>query len=760
MRRVLLIVLGIPVVLVILAAILVPLLVDKDKILSFATQQLEQQTGATLAVGGEVSLSLFPTLGIALEDAALTLPGEEEAAIRAQALAIGVAVGPLLSGQVEVGAIRIDSLDATLRQVPAAPAPEAPPQGERPQVDERPAPTPGPAEPAAGAQPSSPASVPAIRIDEVEVLNSSIALVDAEGVETRIQIERLLAESVNLAGDPVSVDGAVQLPEQDLAVELAGNLRLALESGDLNLEGLQIKVAGMTPEPLTVDTLGNINYDAAGGTVDLRELQLILSGATPDPLQLNAKGEVGLDPLDADLALDIQSGTAKGQATLAYREPGPGGKSITLDTAGDVGGLDLALLLGLAGVDQDLTGIADASWTLEGAGVDQEALIASIAGPLSVSLAGGSYQGQALAMSAEGRIDLTREFADVKLDAALGEVTAKGSVRYAGTASPQIDAKLHMNLLDPALLALAGPEAAAEAEQVDAAASTGDEPLPLEPLRAIDTRAEITVDEARYENYAAQNVKLKLRANKGIVRVTSFTGEAYSGKLDMQATLNAAEDEARFNSKGNIKGVQIAQLLAALETEPMLEGKANLDWQLNSRGTTANQLFEALNGPIKLRANKSVLKGIGIEKELCSAVALVNQAKMQNELPADSTFRKLGIDMRMSEGRAILKPISAQLAGAGVTGEGAVDLLQEEFRVTFKAKLSPALGKLDPACEVNERYTGLEWPLDCRGALSGEPADWCSVETGDIIADLARNEAQRKIQKEAGRALEKLFDRN
>ena len=202
-------------------------------------------------------------------------------------------------------------------------------------------------------------------------------------------------------------------------------------------------------------------------------------------------------------------------------------------------------------------------------------------------------------------------------------MTADGNLRYAGQGSPQIDAKLHMNLLDPNLLAvLAGPDAAAEAEAQEApeGEATGDEPLPLEPIRAIDTRAEITVDKARYENYEAQNVKLNLRANKGVVRVPSFTGEAYGGKLDMQATFNAAEDVAKFNTKGKINGVQIEQLLAAMETEPMLEGKANVNWQLNSTGTTPNQLFNDLRGPIKLRANKSVLKGMGIEKELCEAV--------------------------------------------------------------------------------------------------------------------------------------------
>ncbi len=41
--------------------------------------------------------------------------------------------------------------------------------------------------------------------------------------------------------------------------------------------------------------------------------------------------------------------------------------------------------------------------------------------------------------------------------------------------------------------------------------------------------------------------------------------------------------------------------------------------------TTVNELIGALNGPIKLQGNDTVLKDMSVEKMLCDAVALVNQ---------------------------------------------------------------------------------------------------------------------------------------
>ena len=59
-------------------------------------------------------------------------------------------------------------------------------------------------------------------------------------------------------------------------------------------------------------------------------------------------------------------------------------------------------------------------------------------------------------------------------------------------------------------------------------------------------------------------------------------------------------------------------------------------------------------------------------------------------------------------GAVVGDPINAQMARAGVKGQGFVDPLTQQFRITFAAKLSPNLGRLDPACKVNDRLTSIQ----------------------------------------------------
>ena len=113
MPRFILIPAAIFIVLLLAALILAPLLLDEEKVLEIAATQLKEQTGATLTVDGETSLSLFPVLGISLEEASLAMPGEQQPGITVGALSIGVQMMPLLSGSVEIDSISVDGLKAS-----------------------------------------------------------------------------------------------------------------------------------------------------------------------------------------------------------------------------------------------------------------------------------------------------------------------------------------------------------------------------------------------------------------------------------------------------------------------------------------------------------------------------------------------------------------------------------------------------------------------------------------------------------------------
>lgn len=605
----------VPLVLILAMAVLLPLLLDKDKILELATEAIREQTGATLTVGGAAELDLFPRPGVSLAEVSLTMPGEEQAGLQIRALQIGMQLVPLFSGRVEIDSLSLDGLTS---RIPAAEEAE-----------------------------------------QVDTANMSDAELDAYYASRR----KSQAEAGVAAGS-----------EAALAVPLALNVQ-TLTVTDSRLEML---AADGTP----------------ASTVELRRLEA-------SDLNLEAR-PIGLQ---AEIRL-------------------PGEQTIELDLEATVR-------------------------------IDQQQQLVTIES-IEVTIAGATAR--PIELQASGEADINRQSADLDVTIAMADLRGEGSLGYANFESPRIDADLHFNQFDPAVLALAGPEAADEEAHSAEGAAGGDDPLPLATLRGIDTRARLSIDSALLAGHEVQNLLLAMRAVDGLVQVNSLTGDVHGGKLTLEAIFNGKHNTATLKTSGQLTGMDISTALTATGSDPIASGKANLDWQLDSRGRTSNELVGALSGPIKLATAEVVLQEIGVERLLCEAVALTNQEALTASFPASTRFQTLGATIQLADGIARLQPLRAELSYIKLTGTGSYKLLSGDFDTTFNARLSPELETLDRACRVSKRLTAIDWPVDCAGNSAGDPAKWCKVDTAEIIQDLTVNEAQRKIEKKAGKLLEKLFN--
>jgi AsmA protein len=595
MPRLILVPLVLIVLLVLMAVVAVPLLVDKEALLELATKTLHEQTGATLAIAGETEIILFPTLGISLSSAAVTLPEKSEPDLRVRSAEIGVQLLPLITGRVEIDTIRLDGLVVRIESSTNQPGGQS-------------------AQPDIAGNAGAALAVPlALNVKRLLVTNARLEEVSPMATATVMELVKLEATGLNLEQKPIPIELKIRRPgEQPVEISLQGNIRVDQQTQRINLDAVTVQISGATAQPVKVKTSGSV--------------------------------------------------------------------------------------------------------------------------------------------------DLAREVADLRLALESGEAHGEGSLRYASSESPVIDARLQLNLFDPALLVLAGPEAAAVAKR-NSASTSADEPLPLEALRQIDTHAIVDIEKARFDAHTVNSLHVEVRAREGVVQVTELTGELHGGKLDAIATLDGRGDKATLETSGTLDRLDIANALAATESSPVLNGKANLSWQLGSVGRTTKELTATLNGPVKLTTEEVVLQGTSVEKLLCEAVALTNQEQLTAAFPADTRVETLTADIQVAHGKAALDPLRAELPQVTLIGSGSFDLLEEDFDVTFKARLSPQLEQLDHACRVSKRLTAIDWPVNCAGNVDTKPAKWCRVDTAKILQDLTVNEGRETLEKKASKLLNKLFNR-
>ena len=604
MPRILLYIILAPLVLVIVAALLIPVMVDEEKMLQLAADEVRKQTGAELSVLGGADLRIFPTLGLALANVSLDMPSDQQPSLQARSLNIGVELIPLLSKEVAIETIELDGVVIKMTTEPEA-APIDTSQLNDKQLGEFYAKRQADIDEARQAASTEAAvAVPlALEVASLSITDSRIEMTEVDGDTSIVEIDSLKVSGLNLEGRSIPLEGSVIL------------------AGD---------------EPLVIMFNGSVVVSQETQMLGIEEMDVSLKGALAETVALNTSGEV----------------------------------------------------------------------------------------------------------------DMNRQVADLKLVATIGDTRADGQLRYAAFESPQIDTQLHLNQFTPALLALAGPEAADTKPVQSSPEEAEDTPLPLDALRVIDTRADLSIDKVIWGAHQVDNLKAKLRVNKGAANFPSITGDIHGGKLDMKASLNAKNSLAKINTRGTLSNVDIAQALVASEVEPVLSGKASLNWKLNGEGNTSGAITQTLKGPIDLVTEQAVLKDMAVEKMLCEGVALVNQKSLAADFPNSSAFEELSVRINLGNGKARLQPLKAKFPDIRLVGKGALDIVTMDFDATFAAKLSAGLTKLDPACKVNDSITAIDWPVNCEGNVTGEPADWCSVDTAGIIEDLAGNELKRKAQKE------------
>lgn len=589
-------------------------------------------------------------------------------------------------------------------------------------------------------------------LDEDKILElAASTLHEQTGATLTVAGERKLsvfpALGISLSDAAITLPGKVEpdltVKSLSIGIQLLPLISGRVEIDTFNLDGLKAKIE-TTQEQAAVDT-NDLSDSELDQFYAQRRKEKKDAGAAAGaetalaiPLALNVRR---LKVTNASVELvepEAATPTIIELSSLQASDLNLDGRPIPLDTA-----------LRLAGdqpIDVAMKGSVRVDLTQQQATLDEFNVVIS------------GVTAEPLRVQTRGTINLARQVADLKLDLELAAMRGNGTLRYASFESPQIDTKLQLNQFDPVLLALAGPDAASKAD--NSSASSGDEPLPLDALRSIDTRAVLNIEQATFDVHTVNDLQVNMRALDGVIEVNQLTGELHGGQLDAQARFNAQHTTAKLSTAGSLNNLNIANALAAIESDTEITGTATLDWQLKSKGKTTNELTAALHGPVQLDTQEVVLQGTSVEKLICQAVALTNKEKLTSTFPTNTRFKALSADLQFANGKAKLKPLKAKLPQVGLNGRGNFDLLSQDFAMSFKASLSPKLEELDRACRVSKRLTAIDWPVNCEGNTSTDPADWCSVDAEKIIQDIAVNEGRDKLKKKAGKFLDKLFKKS
>ena len=658
---------GSVVVLLVAAAIVVPMVFDLNDYRSQISALVKKQTGRELTIEGKMKLSLFPWLGVDIGKMELSnAPGFGPAPFaRIGGAEVKVKLLPLLHEKVETDKIVLSGLELNLGRradgstnwsdlvkAPAAAAP-APQKG------------------APAAKGGAGNALGALAIGGIELRDASVSWDD------RMSGARYAVSHLNL------VSGAVR-PGQPFGVTLAFDA----DSNKPAVNG-HVKFASR----VTLD-LANQRF-----RLDATDLAADLHG------KLLAGGKAAFT-LHSDITFDLPAqryrldGTAL-SADLAGKLA-PGGKvAATLhgDISADLKAQTVRLTaLKLSALGVDLQGDAQGTRIIDAPQFSGKLHSAAFV-PQDVAKALGVKLPPMADPSALTKAAFSFSF-DAGLDhAALGNLVLQlDDTKLTGRASvrdfkhPLIRYALDADQMDvDRYLPPPAPKPVHRVATPGVAGAAAAMQLPLPLLRSLDIQGTVKVGKLKVMNLRSTALHATLTAKGGVFHVYPVGAQLYKGSYQGNLTFNVRGATPVSSMDEKLSGVQVGPLLKDFMGKEYVTGTANISAKMTAHGLEPLAVRKSLNGHAAFSFTNGTVNGVNIGLLLRTAYAAYKKLPPPKDEAKQTDFAALSGSAKVVNGVVSNDDLSAKSPLLRINGKGSANLVTDTIDYRVEAGVTGAM---------------------------------------------------------------------
>ncbi len=356
----------------------------------------------------------------------------------------------------------------------------------------------------------------------------------------------------------------------------------------------------------------------------------------------------------------------------------------------------------------------------------------------------------------------------------LDDTNLNGFLGVNNYADPAINFRLDVDTIDIDRY-LPPPEEKAKSQAAPTTAvkkttNAGDEPLPLESLRALNMKGQLNVGALTVSKITTSDLVVSIDAKKGLIQLKPVSGKVSGGRFNSDIMLDARDEQLKAAVKETVADVQVAPILKAVIDNDLLSGALKLNTDIKTQGQTSNQLMAALQGAADFQFTNGAINGFNLAEYARQGKALI---KGQSYTPSKELQQT---DFTELTGKAIIKNgvvDNTELKGKSpifrIDGQGEVDLVKQtiDYLLTSYvvgtskgqggADLSDLKGLPIPV-RIKGSYTQLEYDFDevaFRKAVADEFKDQLKAKEQELKQELEAKK-QAEIEKQKQKLQEKL----
>lgn len=687
---------------------------DANKWKGEIAQLVKEKKERSLKIEGDLSLSLFPAIGVRLGKATLSEHKSEQVFAAVDNARISLQLLPLLSKQVVVDTVALEGVKARVVRF----------KDGRLNIDDLLA---------------KDDKEPPARFDiaGVKFVNGELAWRDEKAGQDLI-LSSLNLETgrlANAASDKFDLSATLvsTKPHLALALKAAGEYRYDLDRKSYGGAKLDVRLTGDLAEMKSLDM-----------TVTAAALQL--TGANEivlDQLQLTAEGKAAGDAFEARLdapTLALTAEKASGATVNASVKLAGAQRAVDAKIAlSGVEGKSQSLQVGELTLDLDArqgeTTVKGRLASTLSANLEKQTVeLPVFNGELNVANPQMPMKSVRLPLSGGMRADIDGQTAALHANTQLDE--------------SKIAAKLNLTRFSPLAL---GFDVDIDQLNVDKylppkSAETGEKkaetPLDFSALKGLNASGVVKIGQLQVSNVKAANVRLEIKAADGKLDVAPHSASLYDGSLTGALSVNANNN--RIALKQSLANVSINPLMKDALDKDVLEGRGNVALDVTSGGTTVAAIKKGLNGTASVNLKDGAIKGINLAKTFRESKALFSGRKdaVQEAKQTEKTdFSELSASFRIAGGVARNDDLSMKSPFIRLGGAGDIDI--GEDRVEYLAKASVVNTSGGQGGRELDHLKGLTVPVRVSGPFDKLAYN---IEFGGLVAEAAKAKVEAKVK--------------
>lgn len=690
------------VVLMVLAIIVLPLVMDSEALKKQLASRIEQKTGHSFQIEGPLQWSVFPWIGLEIGRVTVgNAPGfVDEPLATVEELDVKVALKPLFFKQVVADTVFLRGVHLNLVRNSAGRGnweifvSDEKEQGKKVQKKKTPEKS---GESAGGGL--------VLELNGLAMEDVTLRFEDQQKDST-IEIRDLALDIGKLVPDsPVPVQLWFGLastePDLNLKVGLTSSFSISRDWQRLDFRdlGVDLKVfgAGLPDQGLHFELTGDLGLDRA--QEELRVSELFLSGPGTE--------------ISTSLKVTGLDGQPRVSGKLDLKQVNP---------------RELMQQLGLALKTRDREALTRLSGTVA---VIQEG-DTLVLKPVSLQLDDTAVAGDIRVLSFAGpvvRVRITMD--DIDLDRYLPPGPAKEKISPPGSASDR----------EPTI-------AAASQDQEKG------EPPSFDALRSLDMEAELRVGGLKVRDLRLQKIVVDMSARDGMIRLQPVQAELYDGHFSGDFLVDLRQATPKFQVSKNLVGISIGSLLKDLSGKEQLTGIGDVHVDVTTEGLAEAMMTSHLNGTMSFVLKDGSYKGINLAQVIRRARAALAGQEVAADQAQKTDFTELRGSAVIRQGVVENRDLYMASPVLRVTGRGKIDLVRKVLDYQVTAKVVGSLA--GQGGKSGDELRGLAVPVRIKGPLD-KPSYGVDMEAA--LKAGAAQQLEKKKQELLDKAAGKIQDR-